>query len=200
VSSSSDNSPGNQPIQQRLIEVLSSVAGLLESRHLNYALIGGLSVAFRGNVRNTEDIDLLIHVPAMELPGLLDAMEGIGCQIDQVAAIRQWNSDGILVVRWPGGVQVDLLKPVVPVLHHVLGRARTEAFGGQPLKVVDAEGLLLLKLIAFRPMDQEDIRGVLLANANQLDLDWIRTEARLAGIGDERLDAFESLVREFYVS
>lgn len=49
-------------------------------------------------------------------------------------------------------------------------------------------------------MDQEDIRGILLANANQLDLDWVRTEARLAGIDEERLDAFEVLVREFNVS
>jgi hypothetical protein len=91
--------------------------------------------------------------------------------LDQAAAIRQWNSDGILVIRWPNGVPVDLLKPVVPILHRILQRARMESFGDQPLKVVDAEGLLLLKLIAFRPMDQEDIRGVLLANANQLDLD-----------------------------
>ena len=65
--------------------------------------------------------------------------------------------------------------------------------------MVDAEGLLLLKLIAFRPLDQEDIRGILLANANRLELDWVREEARLAGLDEERLTTFEAFVREFYV-
>jgi len=33
-----------------------------------------------------------------------------------------------------------------------------------------------------------------------LNLDWIRLEARQAGIDYERLEAFESLIREFYVT
>ena len=184
----------------RLTDAISSVSELFERRRLSYALIGGLGVAFHGNKRSTEDADFLLHVPAIELSGFLQDLDAAGCQIDEVAAIRQWNADGILVIRWPNGVQVDLLKPIVPVFHRILRRARTEVFGRQTLKVADAEGLLLLKLIAFRPLDQEDIRGLLLANANQLDLDWVRTEARQAGIDNERLDAFESLVREFYVS
>jgi hypothetical protein len=183
----------------RLSEAVSRVAALFEHRHLSYALIGGLSVAFRGNKRSTEDADFLLHVPAIELPGVLQDLETAGCRFDQLAAIRQWNSDGILVIRWPSGVQVDLLKPVVPILHRVLQRAKTEKFGHQTLRVVDAEGLLLLKLIAFRPLDQEDIRGILLANANRLDLDWVRDEARQAGIDLDRMNEFESLVEEFYV-
>ena len=58
---------------------------------------------------------------------------------------------------------------------------------------------MLLKLIAFRPLDQEDIRGILLANVGRLDLDWVRHEARLAGLDDERLTAFEAFVCEFYI-
>ena len=53
--------------------------------------------------------------------------------------------------------------------------------------------------VAFRPLDQEDIRGILLANANQLDLDWVRSEAQLAGIENERLVEFEGLVQNFYI-
>lgn len=187
-------------MQDRLTEAVSAVGELFERLHVNYALIGGLSAAFRGNKRATEDADFLLHVPAIKLPTLLSAMEAAGCHLDQPKAIRQWNSDGILVIEWPGGVQIDLLKPVVPILHQVLERSRMETFGKQPLRVADAEGLLLLKLIAFRPMDQEDIRGILLANAQHLDLEWVRKEARDAGIDQRRLQEFESLVSEFHVS
>ena len=200
VNSSSDNSPINNPIQQRLTEAVASVAELFERRKVNYALIGGLSAAFRGNKRSTEDADFLLHVSAINLPGLLQEMQDAGCDFDQFGAIRQWNTDGILVIQWPSGVQVDLLKPVVPIFHRILQRAKLEKFGSQFLRVVDAEGLLLMKLIAFRPLDQEDIRGVLLANSKQLDLDWVRTEAFQAGISGERLNAFEDLVREYYIA
>ena len=184
---------------ERLTEAVSSLADLFQQQHVAYALIGGLSVAFRGHKRATEDVDFLLHVPALKLPGLLEAMIAAGCPLELVEAIQQWNTDGMLVVRWPGGVQVDLLKPVVPVFYRILDRAREELFGERTLRVVDAEGLLLLKLIAFRPLDQEDIRGILLANANRLELDWVREEARLAGLNEERLTTFEAFVREFYV-
>ena len=200
VNSSSDNSPVNKPIQQRLTEAVTAVAELFERRQVVYALIGGLSAAFRGNKRSTEDADFLLHVSAINLPGLLQEMKDAGCDFDQLGAIRQWNTDGILVIQWPSGVQVDLLKPVVPIFHRILQRAKLETFGAQSLRVVDAEGLMLMKLIAFRPLDQEDIRGVLLANSKQLDLDWVRTEALLAGIPGGRLEAFEELIREYYIS
>ena len=91
------------------------------------------------------------------------------------------------------------LKAVIPVFHRILERARPESFGKQTVRVADAEGLLLLKLIAFRPLDQEDIRGILAANADRLDLDWVRREASLAGLDPQRMTDFESMVREFYV-
>ncbi len=71
-------------------------------------------------------------------------------------------------------------------------------FGTRTLRVIDAEGLILMKLIAFRPMDQEDIRGILVANTGQLDLDWVRTEAQQAGISHDQIAAFEEFVRNFY--
>jgi len=58
---------------------------------------------------------------------------------------------------------------------------------------------LLLKLIAFRPRDQEDVRGILAANAGALDLDWLRRQWReLTTADDPRSGLFEQMVREFY--
>jgi hypothetical protein len=96
-------------------------------------------------------------------------------------------------------VRVDWLKPVLPAFNHILSRARWEQIGEHRVRVADAEGLLLLKLIAFRPRDQEDIRGVLSTNAGSLDLDWVRREwSQIVGDGDPRTEQFEELVRDFY--
>jgi len=200
VSSSNDNSIEPTQLMERLTDAVARLADLFQQQRIEYALIGGLGVAVRGNRRLTQDADFLLHVPAMKLPRLLEAMVESGCTLNVKQSIRDWTEGGMLFVTGPGGVHVDCLKAVIPVFHRVLERARPESFGEQSVRVADAEGLLLLKLIAFRPLDQEDIRGILAANVDRLDLDWVRREASLAGLDSQRMAEFESMVREFYVA
>jgi hypothetical protein len=127
-------------------------------------------------------------------------MRDCGCDLDIAAAIREWNDDGMLAVQWPEQVQVGLLKPVIPVFHRIIERASDEPFDEQVVRVADAESLLLLKLLAFRPLDQEDIRGILTKNAGELELDWVRSEAGEAGLDQQRLEDFELLVKDFYTA
>ncbi len=195
----SQNGP-DQAVDSRVTTTLSQLVDVLNAHGAQYALIGGLGVALRGNVRATEDVDILMHIIQLRLPSLLEAMRDRGCQLDVVAAIRQWNDGGMLAVQWPGRVQVDLLKPVIPVFHRIIERASDEAFNERVVRVADAEGLLLLKLLAFRPLDQEDIRGILTKNVGGLDLDWVRSQAAAVGLDQQRLDDFEQLVQEFYVT
>jgi len=198
---SSGDTPNEQTLQtQHLMEALCQLAEVLNQRSASYALIGGLGVAVRGNIRATEDVDFLIHVEQLRLPALLEDMRDHGCNLDVIKAIRTWNQDGMLAFEWPGGVQVDLLKAVIPAFHAILKRARPESLNAQVVRVADAESLLLLKLIAFRPIDQEDIRGLLLANGGRLDLDWVRSESSRTGLDKDRMDAFEQLVRDFYTA
>ncbi len=198
--SSSSDTP-NEPLQQtdRLSNAVEVLAALFEQHRIAYALIGGLGVAVRGNRRFTQDVDFLLHVPAIQLPRLLEAMVESGCTLDVMQSIHHWTDGGMLAITGPGGIHVDCLKAVIPVFHRILERARPEQFGQQIVRVADAEGLLLLKLIAFRPLDQEDMRGILAANVDRLELDWVRQEATLAGLDPQRTAQFELMVREFYV-
>ena len=57
----------------------------------------------------------------------------------------------------------------------------------------------VLKLIAMRPQDQQDIQGIFTANCGLLDLDWVRRQ--WWAVVDEDHPAkeqFEQFVREFY--
>jgi len=177
---------------------LSRLAQTLNERHIPYALIGGLAVVIRSTVRATQDIDVLLHPAQLQLPGLLDALVEAGFTLDPQQAIQTWNRDHLLNFKF-GSVRVDWLQPVLPAFERVLARARPEQFAGRSINVADAEGLLLLKVIAFRARDQEDIKGILSANSGKLDLDWVRQEWRqLDGDNDPRTAQFEQFVREFY--
>ncbi len=173
---------GTEAVPEHLLPVLVRLARVLNDRHVNYALIGGLGVALRGPIRATGDIDLLIKIPQLDLPGVLEALVGKGFDLDVMQAIAVWNRDHLLDFA-RGSVRVDWLKPVLPAFEHILSRARWEHIGDCPVRAADAEGLILLKLIAFRPRDQEDIKGMLAANGAALDLAWIRSESsQLAGL------------------
>ena len=188
----------NAELPNELLRALDAFTGVLNSKNVTYALIGGLSLALRGQIRPTRDVDVLLTVPQLELPNLLEALVKAGFDLDVRDSIEKWNREHLLQIRF-GRICVDWLKPVVPVFERILKRAKWEEVRGQSICVADAEGLLLLKLIAFRPRDQEDIRGILTANPETLDLDWVRTEwSQIADVDDIRSAQFEQFVHEYY--
>ena len=64
-------------------------------------------------------------------------------------------------------------------------------------RIASAEGLILLKLLAFRTQDQVDIENLVAANSDKLDLDWIRAEWQNLGSPDDpRMRRFLELVSE----
>ncbi len=190
--------PTRQPTADDLQSTLDRLAQILNQRATDYALIGGLGAAVRGTVRTTWDIDLMVSVPQIEFARLLEALEQEAFDLDVPQAIRSWNEDNLLEFR-DGPVRIDWIKAVLPLFQRILKRATTEEIGGRQVRVADAEGLLVLKLIAFRPQDQLDIQGILTANRGLLDLDWVRQEWwAVVDEEDPAKEQFEQFVRKFY--
>jgi predicted nucleotidyltransferase len=92
------------------------------------------------------------------------------------------------------------MKAMLPAFRRILERARDGTLDGVRVSAVDPEGLILLKLLAFRERDREDIRAVLAHQTGKLDLGWVREQ--LAGLttdDDPTREQFEQMVREYYL-
>lgn len=186
------------PIPEDLLEALDRLADVLNQRQVEYALIGGLGVAMRGNLRATRDIDMLLDVAQLQLPPLLESLADEDFEFELTDAIQSWNQRHMLNLT-KGSIEVDWIKAVLPIFQQILRRAVWEEVRGQRVRVADAEGLLLLKLIPFRPRDQEDIQAILVANRGALDIEWIRGQwSAVADDEDPRTLAFEQFVSEMY--
>jgi hypothetical protein len=94
----------------RAVELL---ADAFAARLVRQALIGGLATSLRGRQRLTQDIDFLVDVPQIELPGLLDDPVGHGFALDPAVVINQYVREHITAF-WFGPVRIDWLKPVLP--------------------------------------------------------------------------------------
>ena len=86
------------------------------------------------------------------------------------------------------GIRIDWLKPVIPAYQHVLERATEETWLDHKIRVASAEGLILLKLLAFRTQDQLDIENLVAAHRDHLDVAWIQAEWQaIAPLDDPRM-------------
>jgi hypothetical protein len=185
---STDKPPGRDPIEEALL----AVTGELEAAGVHYALIGGLAAAEHGVIRATQDVDLLLTVPAVSLPGLLEALQEAGCRVDTDRVIREWTRDHLTRIYF-GSVPIDWLAPVIPLFQVVLDRAAVRRMLGRPVRVADAEGTVLMKLVAFRPEDRHDVEAIAAASPG---LDWAFVRRELEQVfesDDERMAWLDSI-------
>jgi hypothetical protein len=171
----------------RAVEILGEV---FEARGVRYALLGGLATMLRGRPRFTQDIDILLDIPQIALPGLLEELIERGFSMDRDTVIREFVREHMTSFRF-GTVRIDWLKPVLPLYDHALAAATAFPWTeGHRLRVLSPEGLIVTKLVSFRPQDQEDIRVLLAANRNTIDLDSIRHEWSAVSLGEEQRSAW----------
>jgi hypothetical protein len=176
----------------RAVELL---AESFAARSIRHALIGGLATSLRGRQRTTQDVDFLIDVPQIQLPGLLDDLTEKGFTLDPMVVIPEYVRQHITAFSF-GPVRIDWLKPVLPLYSRTLADASPlEWTEGHTIRVATAEGLILTKMVAFRPQDQIDIETLLTANRDDIKIDLIREEwSPFAATEAERTSWLEAVI------
>jgi hypothetical protein len=127
---------------------------------------------------------------------LLDELHDRRLEFDMLTTISDWTKHHIVALSYRG-IRIDRLKPLIPAYLHVLDRATEESWLERPIRIGSAEGLILLKLLAFRAQDQLDIENLVSANRDTLDLEWIKSEwETLAEPTDPRMLRLMELVEK----
>lgn len=193
MSNADDGLPPSGPALQQAFEALVAI---LNERGVRYAIIGGLAILQHTRARTTEDVDVLLAVPQIAMPGLFEALRDRGFSVDLAKSMCELRDQGLTTLQFRD-VMADLMRPLIPAYAHVLDRAVKMRVLGQEVSVASAEGLIVTKLIAMRPQDQADIWDLLAAYAGNLDLGFIRAEmASFTEASDPRWAQFEEWVRE----
>jgi predicted nucleotidyltransferase len=157
---------------------LRSAADELRRRHQRFALVGGLAVAIRGEVRFTRDIDLAIAVDDdAQTEALTRDLASSGYIV--IAVVEQEARQRLATVRLksPAGFIVDLLSASSGIEREIVERATLVAMDGAgEIPVARAEELLALKVLSMtgqRPKDRSDALSLLAINP-RMDLKAVR--------------------------
>lgn len=117
-----------------LLQTVERLFKLLDERQVDYLLVGGIAMLNYVEGRNTQDIDLIVAVAALETLPEIDIAE----------------RDGDLVRGSFNGLQVDFLLRSNALFDKVrIEFATTQHFVEQAIPCATVEGLLLLKMYAL---------------------------------------------------
>jgi len=158
----------------RLGGQIAEVTAALREIGADYALIGGLALAPYNVLRATQDVDLLVDADKAEEVDSELLKLGYRCLHRSADAGNYVRSDE----------RVDLLYAHRRVARRLLAEARELETALGDLRVIRAEGLIAFKLQGLvndsrRTQDLEDIRALLRANLDRLDLAEVRDYFRL---------------------
>ena len=172
-----------QPIGDRHIAALQSLAAALDEIDLTGVLIGGAAVSLIAEPRFTRDVDALVIFDTGQLSDFLEVLERhylvplfpdmeSFARVSRVAPLK----------HTPTGIVVDVALGCMPFEAEVIERARPAPDAAIGLLLPSPEDLIVLKAIANRPKDQEDIRNIV-AVYPDLDRkrvkDWVRQYSEL---------------------
>lgn len=197
--------PGS--LAQALIQVRSDLNQLA----VRWALIDGLAVSSRAEPRTTRDLDVVLAIDDdRATEAIVRSLRRYGYRLHS-EHLENEGHDRLAQVRLlvPGGgangIAVDLLVAHSGVEQEIVSAAETlELLPGVFVPVARTGHLIALKVLAFRPQDQEDARSLLrvatpkdLSDARDL-LDLVERRGFYRGEADllERLTDLERRVEQ----
>ena len=185
----------------RLDFELARISSHLNRLGVRFALVGGIAISIRGEVRLTRDIDLAVAVSSdAEVESLARELHGAGYTV--AAIVEHEERDRLATARLQSapGIRIDLLAASSGIEQEIVAAAEPvpiEGVGTIPVAV--AEDLLAMKILAAtarRPQDRIDARALLLASPD-LDLALVRDRLRLITTrGFHRDQDLEAKLRE----
>jgi hypothetical protein len=176
---------------RRLAPAIAAFHGVARAQGLQWYLFGAQAVAWYGVPRVTADIDITIDLGARSLDSIVEPLAEAGFLplIRDPAFPRETR---IFPVRHePSGWKVDLVLAGPGLEQLFMTRAQRHRIGKHEVPVISPEDLIALKVLAMRPKDLEDVRGLI----KVAELDHARIEDTLRAL-EQMLD--QSDLRPLY--
>jgi hypothetical protein len=184
-----------------LLGALEHIGRELDARAVRFALVGGMAVSLRAEVRFTRDIDLAIDSATdAEVEALVFALRDVGYRVK--ALVEHETQGRIATVRLasPGGVVVDLLSASSGIEREIVERASRDGLLNGRIPLVCSEELLAMKVLAMadnRPHDRADAIALLARRHEERRVRENLELIRMRGFdrGQDLIGKFESLRR-----
>jgi hypothetical protein len=184
-------------ILSSLLAALTDLVSWLDESNVPSMVIGGVAASVLGQPRLTQDVDALAILPEAEWAGLAAAAARHGIEPRADNALDFARRSRVLLMRHvDSGINIDLTFGGLSFEEVAVRESVLHEIGGLRLRLPRVEDLLIMKAVARRPKDMQDIEALLAAHP-EADIDFVRqwiSEFAAAISVPDLLDDFDAIV------
>ncbi len=176
-------------------ELLRYVIGTLEKLGLRYFVTGSVATIFFGEPRFTNDIDVVVDLPAGRIPDFCAAFQSPDFYLAEERVRQAVGRRGQFNIIHPAsGLKIDVMVPAeTPFNRSRFSRAkRLSPSPDYDAVFTSPEDVILKKMEYYREGNSDkhlrDIAGILKISGERLDLSYIDEWAERLGLSDIWID------------
>lgn len=166
------------PVQPAAVELLTGLSKVL-SRWGRWYVFGAQAVIAYGVPRLSADVDVTVDLVPDEPERFTREMEaaGFALRVDDPDFVRRTRV--LPFVHLATAMPLDVVLAGSGLEDEFLDRSKPTDLGGTTVPLIDREDLVIAKVLAGRPQDMEDARGIWRLHGAALDAGRIRRILRL---------------------
>jgi hypothetical protein len=155
-------------------ELLADLAVAFQFARLDWYLFGAQAAILHGAARLTADVDVTVRLPETtsneQLAVLLEHHRFRRRIFDPDFTER---TRVIPFVHAPTALPLDVVLASPGIEDRFFERVHERNVEGTPVRLASAEDLIVMKILAGRPKDVEDVRAIVAAYGDRLDASYI---------------------------
>lgn len=177
---------------------IARLVATLRTLGIEFAIVGGVAVSLVSTPRFTADVDAVLLDIDGRLDWLVDELKKAGYESRATDPIGFARRTRVPTMRDENGVGIDLMLGLLP-FDLDLARAVTATLSDlSTVPVASPSHLLVMKAIAWRPKDIEDIRQLVSVNPG---IDWSSAMSTFAEYAEllevpERVSLLQVLIQD----
>lgn len=141
-------------------------------------IIGGVAASFLGRPRLTQDIDALVIIPETSWADTLATAQSFGIAPRIAGALDFARRSRVLLLRHlQSGIDIDVSFGSLQFEQEAIDQSKLYDINGIRVRLPRVEDLMIMKAVARRPKDMQDIEGLLAAHPD-VNLNAVRRWVR----------------------
>jgi Nucleotidyltransferase of unknown function (DUF6036) len=156
--------------------VVATLGRVLRERGVSWYLFETQAVIYWGRPRLSADVDITVRLPLGKVRDLAAALLEVGFYPLVEKVVEFVERTRVLPLEHRStGLPVDVVFGGSGLEDEFFERAMPVEIGGEQVSIITPEDLVVTKILAGRPKDIEDARGILAVRGPELDLDRCRS-------------------------
>ena len=140
------------------LEALQRLLHIFDDRGV---IIGGVAVGFLGKPRFTADVDAVFLLSTQDIPKFIELARKENIIPRRKDAEEFARKSRVLLLQYaPAETDIDISLGILPFEEEMVERSDIKSFANLTVRLPTPEDLIIMKAIAHRPKDLEDIRTI----------------------------------------